>query len=103
MADIHVQNDTYKLFNPDSYLELLDPKDDNKFNNLLNDYSIKLYNYHEAIKEYEHVKNGQKIALERLEFLQYEHDELEALELEENIDVELEEKITRLSNYDKIY
>lgn len=103
LADIHVQNDTYKLFNPDSYLELLDPKEDNKFNKLLNDYSIKLYNYHEAIKEYEHVKNGQKVALERLEFLQYEHDELEALELEENIDVELEEKITRLSNYDKIY
>ena len=26
LADIHVQNDTYKLFNPDNYLSILDPK-----------------------------------------------------------------------------
>jgi len=103
LADVHVQNDTYRLFNPESYLELLDPKNDNKFNKITNDYSVNLYKYLEAIKEYEHIKNGQKVALERLEFLQYEHDELESLNLEDNIDVELEEKISKLSNYDKIY
>lgn len=103
LADIHVQNDTYRLFSPESYLAILDPKEDNKFNKLLNDYSIKLYKYLEAIKEYEHVKDGQKTALERLEFLQYEKEELEALALEPNIDIELEEKICKLSNYDKIF
>jgi len=103
LADIHVQNDTYRLFNPESYLAILDPKADNKFNKLLNNYSIELYKYLEAIKEYEHVKDGQKTALERLEFLQYEKEELEALALEPNIDIELEEKIAKLSNYDKIF
>ena len=28
LADIHVQNDTYRLFNPESYLSLIDPIDD---------------------------------------------------------------------------
>lgn len=103
LADIHIQNDTYKLFNPDSYLEMIDPKNDEKFNKLLNDYSIELYKYLDAIKELEHVKTGQKTALERLEYLQYEKDELEALNLEADKDVYLEDKISKLSNYDKIY
>lgn len=103
LADIHIQNDTYKLFNPDNYLELLDPKDDEKLNKLMIDYSKKLYSYLECIKEYEHILKGQKEAIERLDFLKYEHEELSNLNLTEGIDVELEEKIAKLSNYDKIF
>ena len=40
LADIHIQNDTYRLFNQDSYLDLVDPKIDNTFNKLVNDYQI---------------------------------------------------------------
>ena len=42
LADIHVQNDTYKLFNPDSYLEMLNPKDDKKYDKLISEYSKNL-------------------------------------------------------------
>lgn len=103
LADIHVQNDTYKLFNPDNYLDILDPKNNNKFDKLMADYSKALYSYLESIKEYEHIVKGQKIALERLEFLEYERDELKALNLYDGIDIELEDKIAKLSNYDKIF
>lgn len=103
LADIHVQNDTYKLFNPDNYLDILDPKNNNKFDKLMADYSKALYKYLESIKEYEHIVKGQKIALERLEFLEYERDELKALNLYDGIDTELEDKIAKLSNYDKIF
>ena len=103
LADLHVQNDTYKLFNKESYISLVDPKDDNKFNKLLATYIKDLEKYNSSIKEYEHILKGQKETLDRLEFLQYEQQELSALDLEENIDVELEEKISKLSNYDKIF
>ena len=103
LADLHVQNDTYRLFNKENYLSLVDPKEDDKFNKLLSSYIIDLEKYNTAIKEYEHILKGQKETLDRLEFLQYEQQELQALELEENIDVELEEKISKLSNFDKIF
>lgn len=103
LADLHVQNDTYRLFNKESYLSLVDPKEDDKFNKLLASYIKDLEKYNSSIKEYEHILKGQKETLDRLEFLQYEQQELQALELEENIDVELEEKISKLSNFDKIF
>ena len=103
LADLHTQNDTYRLFNKESYLSLVDPKDDEKFNKLLSSYIMDLEKYNSSIKEYEHILKGQKETLDRLEFLQYEQQELSSLELEENIDVELEEKISKLSNFDKIF
>ena len=103
LADIHVQNDTYRLFNPESYLSLIDPIDDEKFNKLVADYLKALEKYNSAYKDYEHIVKGQKETLERLEFLQYEKSELDSLNLEENIDVELEDRIQKLSNFDKIF
>ncbi len=103
LADIHIQNDTYKLFNPDNYLSILDPKNDNKFTKLMNDYSLSLYNYLNDYKEYTEILNRKNEALKNLEFLQYEYEELSSLNLYPNKDKELEEKIAKLSNYDNIF
>lgn len=103
LADIHIQNDTYKLFNPDNYLSILDPKNDNKFTKLMNDYSLALYNYLNDYKEYTEILNRKNEALKNLEFLQYEYEELSSLNLYPNKDKELEEKIAKLSNYDNIF
>lgn len=102
LASLHVQNDTFRLFNKDSYLEMLDSISNNDFNKLEAKYALSLMRYNEAIKEYEVVLKGKKNLEERLEFLKYEKDELEALELYPNMDIELEEVITKLSNFDKI-
>lgn len=102
LADIHIQNDTYRLFQPENSLELIDPKEDLKFEKLKTDYSKKLFSFKESFQEYKHIISGQKTALEKLEFLKYEQEELTSLNLRENIDVELEEQIAKLSNYDKI-
>ena len=102
LADIHIQNDTMRLFNPDNYLDLVDPKNDNKFDNLLNAYTKALYDYNNSMKVYETVLKGQKETLDRLEFLEYEHKEIDSLGLYLNIDKELEEDINKLENYDKI-
>ena len=102
LALIHNQNDTYKLFNPDNYLELLDPTDDKKFDSLLNKYTKALYEYSNSLKKYEEILKGQKNSLEKLDYLKYEFEELSSLNLYENIDVELEEEVSKLENFDNI-
>ncbi len=102
LADMHNQNDTFKLFSKDNYLGLLDPISDDKFNKLLNTYTKELYNYQNIYKDYEMVINNKNRTIERLEFLEYEHEELDKLNLVHNLDKELEEEINKLSNYDKI-
>ena len=102
LADIHIQNDTYKLFNPDLYLSFIDPKSDSKFDKLISDYSKALYDYLDKYKVYDKIILGNKNLKEKLEFLEYEKSELEALELYEGIDTELEAQVNKLSNFDKI-
>lgn len=102
LADLHIQNDTYSLFDKEKYLSLLDPVNDDKFNKLLNSYIEALYKYNTNLKDYETVLSSKNKTLERLEFLEYEHEELDKLDLKENLDKELEEEINMLENYDKI-
>ena len=102
LADMHIQNDTYHLFEPEKYLMLLDSIAKNDFNNLLANYSLSLMKYNEALKDYNYVLKGINDLNDRLEFYKYEKDELEALELYENMDKDLDEQISKLSNFDKI-
>lgn len=103
LADIHVQNDTYKLFNSESYLGLLTPADDEKYSRYLQEYTLNLSKYLSAYKKYEHILKGQKESLEKLEFLKFEKEELTSLKLSADIDKELQEEIGKLENYDKIF
>ena len=102
LADIHIQNDTYKLFNPELYLSFIDPKNDKKFNKIMADYSKALYDYLDKYKTYDKIVLGSKNLENKLEFLEYEKNEIEGLELYPDIDNILEEKINKLSNFDKI-
>lgn len=103
LADLHVQNDTFRLLEPENYLNLISPTQDSTFNQVLTQYTISYANYLEAYKKYEHISKGQKESEARLEFLLYEKEELSSLNLEPNLDVQLEKEIARLENYDKIY
>lgn len=103
LADIHIQNDTVRLFNPDNYLSLIDPTNDDKFNDIINSYTLSLMEYNKEFNNYNHILNGKNEGLERLEFLKFEYEEINNLNLTKNIDVELEEKINKLKNFDKIF
>ncbi len=102
LADIHVQNDTYKLFNQDEYLSFLDPKSDKAFDKLMDSYIKALYEYNNSYSIVTKIKNNQKNANLKLDFLKYEKEEIEGLDLYIGIDDELNEKVSRLSNFDKI-
>ena len=103
LADLHIQNDTYKLFNPEGYIEFIDNPNDSRLSKLLSAYSKALYDYNLKYKTYEKIVKGQKSTLDRLDFLKYELEEITSLDLYPGIDDELNEKINKLSNYDKIF
>ena len=53
LADIHTQNDTYRLFNPESYFELITPKEDGNYDALFATYSLSYLKYLEELKQYQ--------------------------------------------------
>ena len=102
LAIIHSQNDIYKLFNKDSYLSLIDNPLDIKLIDLKNKYAKALYNYNEKYNTYNKVLKGQNELLKEKEFYEYTVKELDNLNLYKDIDKDLEERISKLSNFDKI-
>lgn len=103
LGDIHVQHDTYRLINRDNYLSFLDDFTDKKFLKIYNDYQIKRSNYLNAINKYNECLKKNNLAKDKLEYLKFQKAELEALELEEDLDIKLASEIEKLSNFDKIY
>ena len=103
LGDIHVQHDTYRLINKDNYLSFLDDFKDKTFLNCYNNYQLRRVKYLEAIKKYNECLKKSNDLSNKLEFLQFQKEELEALALEVDIDIKLENEIEKLSNFDKIF
>lgn len=103
LGDIHVQHDTYRLINKDNYLSFLDDFKDKTFLNHYNNYQVKRIKYLDALKKYNDCLKKSKDLSNKLDFLQFQKEELEALSLEEDIDLKLEAEIEKLSNFDKIF
>lgn len=103
LADIHTQNDTIRLINKDNYLNLIDPENDEIFNNLLGDYLLKYNNYLSLLDEYKTILKSKEQENSQLEYYEFIYKEISSLNLEPNEDKELEEKIAKLKNFDKIF
>ncbi len=103
LADIHVQNDTYKLVNPDNYLNIIDLYSDKEIDELSNNYTMSLLEYKEALKEYKDANNKNDEIYEKLDLLKFQYDELSKLDLKENELDNISKEINVLLNYDRIY
>ncbi len=103
LADIHVQHDTYALFNPDTYIYLIDKVSDFNFNKLYNEYQIAYLAYLDTFKEYEYIQNASKEKKDKLDYLEFSYKEISSLKLTSNEDEQIEEKINKLKNFDKIF
>ncbi|MDE7213695.1 MAG: AAA family ATPase, partial [Anaeroplasmataceae bacterium] len=103
LADIHVQNDTFKLLNPEAYLSMICPSQDNAYDKIVGSYMVAYSKYLDAYKKYEQILKGQKESQDRLEYLLYEQTELKNLNLVAHIDETLTQEISKLENYDKIF
>lgn len=103
LGDIHVQNDTLKLVNPENYLSIIDTFSNKKIDNILNDYVMQLSFYKDSLKEYKNALNKNDEMYEKLDLLKFQYDELSKLDLKENELDDITKEINVLSNYDKIY
>lgn len=103
LADIHVQHDTYALFNPETYLSLIDKVSDESFNKAYNEYQKAYLKYLDLYDEYNYILNSSKEKKDKLDYMVYSFDEINKYHLKINEDIELEEKINKLKNFDKIF
>lgn len=103
LGDIHVQHDTYRLINKDNYLSFLDDFKDKKFLKIYNDYQLKRLSYLERLKQYQDCLKKSRDLTAKVDYLIFQKEELEALELSKDLDIELANEIEKLSNFDKIF
>lgn len=102
LLDIHLQHDLYRLFNIENYFDFLDG-DDLKILELKNDYLLALDKYNSDLALYKEVLNDQKNNSDKLEYLEYEKQELAGYNLKKDEDVLLAQELVKLRNFDKIF
>lgn len=103
LADVHIQNDTYRLLDPENYLDLITPKNDSVYDRIFSDYSFSYSEYLKELEKYHHILEGQKKSSDRLNELEFEQKEIQGMNLSLGLDEELENSIRKLKNYDKIF
>ena len=103
LADIHEQFEVTKIFDEDNYLDIVDGFKKEIIDEYLNRYHESLNSLNEQKKIYVGLLSKQDEVEKNREYLNDELKELETYPLHENYQVELEDKISLLLNYDKIY
>ncbi|MGM0436031.1 MAG: DNA repair protein RecN [Bacillota bacterium] len=102
LADIHTQHDTKRLINPDTYQDLLDGYD-KAIQSLKHDYKENRTLYLDALEAYETLKNEKDKTLETMDMLNFQLEELENYALVKDEEETIEERLTTLQNFDKIF
>ena len=100
LGDIHTQDDTKKLFQPENYLAFID--DENSLS-ILNEYLDFKKIYFQNIKKYKNLINSEEDITKNLEYWVYQLNELEKANLVVGELENLEEELDLLDNYEVIY
>lgn len=103
LANIHSQFDFEKILNPENYLDIIDGFSLEMSNRLKNEYAYLLSQYKDKEKECNELLNRKQKLLEAKDFYEYQYKELKSAALKEGEEEEIEEEISLLRNYDKIY
>mgnify|MGYP003307312481 FL=1 len=103
LADIHLQFDSVKLFNPENYLSMVDGFSERMICGYLEKYRSSLEELKKQYSRYlELVKRIEEFNTNQEEYA-YAYQEISALKLDETSEQAIEARIALLSNYDKIY
>lgn len=100
LVDLHQQFDTLDIHEVSFQLRMIDALADNKV--LLADYQEKFATYQGDKSKLARLENQQKRAEQETEFLQFQLDELQALQLQAGEQETLEEELERLTNAEDI-
>ncbi len=103
LGDVHIQNDTFRLFTKEKYVSLIDPIDNDEFEKIFNKYQMDFHKYQDAYNKYITILNNSKTEQDKLEYYSFAYNEISEHNFHENEDKELIEKAAKLKNFDKIF
>ena len=103
LADIHSQFDTQRLINPTTYLDLLDGFRPDLVHIALEQYLVALKEYKTQYQKYLSFVKRKDELTEKKEMYAYQLAEIEALHLVIDEETSIEEELSLLTNFDKIY
>lgn len=101
LVDIHGQHENLALLKTENQFALLDGSDE-AIQEIKNNYAIDYSETQEIRKLLESKKNAAQNSMERIDMLKWQEQEIENAKLQKGEDIELEEKIRKLSNSEKI-
>lgn len=103
LADIHNQFDFQKILNEENYLNIIDGFASEMVAPYLSEYQEAYRHYHDCEKALDDLKGKKKQIEENQDFYSYQYKELKAADLKVGEEAELEDSLSLLRNYDKIY
>jgi DNA repair protein RecN (Recombination protein N) len=103
LADIHTQEETLRLINPTTYLEIIDGFTSDEIEESLNKYEFYLEKYKAELREFKRLENSNNDLLERLDLMRFQQKEIESFHLEPEEEETLEAEVDKMNNFDKIY
>lgn len=103
LADIHTQDDTHRLINTETYLDIIDGFHEDRIESLLLEYNESLKTYKEDLKEYNRLLNSSNDLNEKLDLYRYQKKEIESYQLNELEEDELKHHISAMKNFDLIF
>lgn len=103
LADIHGQFDVMKIFDPANYLSLLDSFSPKLLEPLKESYKGRYEAYLTSKEELEALLEDKRKLEESRDFYLYQYKELEAMNLHEGEEEEIENELSLLKNHETIY
>ncbi len=103
LADIHEQFDMVKLLNKENYLDIVDGFKYDLINEYKDIYLSSLEKLKEKEKEYQSLLNQINDIKSKRDSYEYALKELISFDLKEGEEIEIDEEIELLNNFDKIY
>ncbi|QMS85688.1 DNA repair protein RecN [Candidatus Xianfuyuplasma coldseepsis] len=103
LADIHTQQDTHRLIQQDTYLDIIDGFERHQTDQLLETYHRHLATYKKERSELRRLQQANDSLYERLDLLKYQQKELTSYNLEDDEEETLQEAVEKMENYDRIY
>ena len=100
LLDIHVQNDTLRLFNPKNYLSFID---DAETKELLNEYRTTYQDYSQVLIEYKNLLKSKNESDQNLDYFKFQLNEINQANLIIGEEEELLEELKVLNNFENIY
>lgn len=102
LIDIHGQSEHQELMRPDTHIRLLDDFNRAEILPLKQKYQFFLGEYKSVKQSYEEWLTNEQAYAQRLDMLTFQVDEIEAMNLRRNEDIELEEESKKLANFQTI-